>query len=105
MNPTRLRLTLLALALSATTAVTAQTNTPPSAADLERSGAVTIAPPIVRNQGTTVVTPDRPMLGQPARGEPTESGALNVQPPPVPNQEAQRNEASTSSTGTSATTR
>ena len=105
MNPTRLRLTLLALALSATTAVTAQTNTPPSAADLERSGAVTIAPPIVRNQGTTVVTPDRPMLGQPARGEPTESGPLNVQPPPVPNQEAQRNEASTSSTGTSATTR
>jgi len=101
MNPTRARLTLLALALSATTAVAAQTNAPLAAADREQSGAITIAPPIVRNQGTTVVTPDRPVLGQLSRGGPAESGPFNAQPPPVllaPNEEAKPNEPSAPNT-------
>ena len=36
----------------------------PTPAQLDQPGAVVIAPPILRNAGTTYVTPDQPLLGR-----------------------------------------
>jgi hypothetical protein len=49
---------------SARTNATSQIKGAPTPAQLDQPGAVVIAPPILRNAGTTYVTPDQPLLGR-----------------------------------------
>lgn len=48
----------------------------------EEPGTVFIAPPIVRNTGTTVLTPERPLLGRLNLQGPWPRELLREQPPP-----------------------
>jgi hypothetical protein len=64
----------------------------PTPAQLDQPGAVVIAPPILRNAGTTFVTPDQPLLGRLSPQGQRLPGTLGEQPPPAmqpaPNQAA-----------------
>src|SRR5437879_9305787 len=58
-----------------------QTETPPTPAQLDQSGAVVIPPPILRNTGRTVVAPDQPLLGRLNLQMQTLQGLVREQPP------------------------
>jgi hypothetical protein len=104
----RNRLGVLALALSASAGTMAQaaaplpgaasaqqsapaprtapspTNRPPTTAQLNQPGAIVIAPPILRNEGKTVATPDRPILTQLNFHTQSLRGAVIAPPPAIP---------------------
>ena len=122
MSPKSIRLGILALALSASAGAVAQTSAPlpanssvqnsappqnnapaqskassqtkgaPTPAQLDQPGAVVIAPPILRNAGTTYVGADQPLLGRLSPQGQRLPGTLGEQPPPAmqpaPNQAA-----------------
>jgi hypothetical protein len=73
-----------------------QTKGAPTPAQLDQPGAVVIAPPILRNAGTTFVTPDQPLLGRLNLQGQRLQGTLGEQPPvmpPTPNEAALSREA------------
>jgi hypothetical protein len=54
----------------------------PTAAQLNQPGAVVVAPPILRNEGRTVTTPDRPLLARlNLHTQPLQDSVIG--PPPV----------------------
>jgi glucose/arabinose dehydrogenase len=69
-----------------------QTKGAPTPAQLDQPGAVVMPPPILRNAGTTYVTPDQPLLGRLSPQGQRLPGTLGEQPPPAmqpaPNQAA-----------------
>jgi hypothetical protein len=70
-----------------------QTNARPTRAQLDQPGAVVTAPPILRNTGKTVVSPDQPLMGRlNLRGQ-MPQGSPNEQ---VPAMQPSPNEAATS---------
>jgi hypothetical protein len=76
---------------SARSNASSQTKGAPTPAQLDQPGAVVMPPPILRNAGTTYVTPDQPLLGRlnlQGQGLP---GTLGAQPPatqPAPDEAA-----------------
>lgn len=68
-----------------------QTKGAPTPAQLDQPGAVVMPPPILRNAGTTYVTPDQPLLGRLNLQGQGLQGTLGAQPPaidPAPNEAA-----------------
>jgi len=68
-----------------------QTETPPTAVQLDQSVAVIMPPPILRNTGRTVVVPDQPLLGRLNLQGQTLQGLVHEPPPamlPTPNKAA-----------------
>jgi hypothetical protein len=104
-----IRLGMLALVLTLSAGVAAQTSAPspanasaqdnaspqtnarPTPAQLDQPGAVVTAPPILRNTGKTVVPPDQPLIGRlNLRGRMPHRSLSEEVPtmPPAPNEAA-----------------
>ena len=60
-----------------------QTEARPTPAQLDQPGAVVIAPPILRNTGTTYAGSDQPLLGRLSLQGQRLPGTLGEQPPPA----------------------
>ncbi len=58
-----------------------QSSKEPTAAQLNQAGAIVIAPPILRNEGKTVATPDPPLLAR-LNLHPQLLGSV-IEPPPA----------------------